>query len=515
MSSPNIQHLSIGYQPLNEIEFSNLSPPFNQKEFFSLTDTWLQAGNAALFFGYAVLYAIDYFKKYLSLFAVPILVMPMYICAWNYFDTISRIFLHVSNIITIIQSHRDKKRKLFLEVVDMLATSTLSAGTTLSLLANIHVLSGALAVACAPLASLTPGFCSITMGFIEMAKCYKAYQRTKIIVLLRDRLKRYGHIKSKLEESKISSETRQSELMAEKGVMLDQLNAIARVGIQDGELTTKALEELINSKKLKKLLQGDNKVNLTNLMKSPDETEKEIASNIVEFVKIKQREIVRSHAFNASFWMLVGIGVTLSAVTTFFFPPLFIPGVVTIALAVLVKATELLELDKRIYNSIVKNKNQATIERNNPLINFLAYRKKQKELYQRYLHPAKSDRRHDMSNVPEQYKNGWKISSETRAKLRMAYELQSHRGNDESAFYDALLSLPWWTRRKLLDRATEKKIEEVMVYSCKYAKGFMEEDKKYYVAQQCRKEYHLFEKSKQSTPKPARLAGAQPVMLQF
>lgn len=468
----------------NEVNLDYFRPPLTHHDFFSLTDTWFQVGSSALFGAYGLLYTIHFFKEA----AMPLQVLKPFACGLNYIDFLSRTMIHIYNIVELSRSHREKKLKIGREVIDIFTSSVLVTGTTLALLSlpGIHVLTGVVAVACAPLASLTPALCSIVMGLIELSKCYKAYQRTKLPVLFRDRLKKYLQSGEVLEEGKNHGETHCKELEIERVAMLAQSLAIARIGFEKGEISKEQLSALRTQLNLEK----DALLSMEELMKQPDYVDREMLS----FVITRQKSIARQHAFNGSFWLLLGIGVTLAAVATSFFPPLLAPAILVIGIAIAVETAEIFEIDKRIHNCFSGEKNQKTIKRDNPLINFLARRKKEKKIRCEY----EADAYRTLVLVPERDSEGSKISSENRVKMRLAFELSmtqcSKQGVTEGQFYDQVLELSWWQRWKFLNRAMDKHVERGAVFTCRFAKGLRQEDKDYYAAQQLRKNYTLFGK---------------------
>ncbi|MCB1828316.1 MAG: hypothetical protein KDH94_07800, partial [Coxiellaceae bacterium] len=361
----------------NTVDLDHFRPPLTHHDFFGLTDTWFQTGNAALFAAYGLMYGLHFINESM----IPKLALNVLVCGWNYFDFVGRMFIHIYNIVEIVRGHREKKNKIALEIADMTASSVLVTGTTLSLLANVHVLTGTLAVACAPLASLTPAFCSIVLGFIEYSKCYKEAQKLKLPILLRDRLKKYKRSKRKLESRKKLSETHRKELEEERGAMLEQAFAIARVAYAKKEIDKDGLSALLEQLELNLDVSiVTQQPNLDRLTRSPQQRDRDM----VNFALSKQRETVRSHGFNGSFWLLVGTGCALASVATFFCPILLAPAIAVIAMAITIKTMELLEIDKRIHNRCCDEKNQKTIEFDNLVINYLAHRQKAKAIRREY-----------------------------------------------------------------------------------------------------------------------------------
>lgn len=476
----------------NEVSLDHFKPPLTHHDFFELTDTWFQGGNGLLFLGYGSLYTVHFFHAA----SMPLIAMRLFLCGWNYFEVVGRIFIHIYNIIEIARGHRDRKRKLALEVLDIVTTLILGTGTTLSLLANVHVLTGMLATVSAPLASLTAGFCSIVMGFIELVKCYKAYQRSKTDVMLRDRLKRFTRIDEALTGKDTAGKYKdyhKKDLENEREAMFHQSLAIARVAYADGEMTLEELQALIKGMNVSNNLN----LNITNVMENPTPKDR----NLVNFVRARHSEVVRTHAYNSAFWFLVGTGVSLSAVATFFFPPLLIPAIVVMGLAVVVKAADLLEVDKRTHNRFASKENQKDIEYDNPVTNYLARRQKEKSIRKEY----KADAHTKLVMVKEVLQQqGKSLSSENKVKMRIAYELSAHKCAEqkvtETQFYEQLLKQSWWQRRKILNRAMDKFVENRALSGCDFQEGLMQEDKEYYTAKWCRSDYYFFScaKSKKS-----------------
>lgn len=507
--------------------------PFTQEKFFSVTDSWFLTGNTILAAGYSSLFIARFLNN--STFSLSFL--NMYFFGWNYFDFVARIFMHICNITEIIRNRRDVKKQLLLESVNILATLALAGGNTLSLLTQLGLITASTLVLTifGSLANFTTSFCAVVISFIELYKSYKAYRMTNLSVLLRDRLKRFARLQRVLEEDakkiKKLKEYEKKAIVDECKALKEQSIAIARVYYSESineqqKLNRKSeIQRFLNTEEVK-----DEKLTIDNLQINPTENDIKVCKYIVK----RQLVLGRNHGFNAAFWLLVGAGLTLSTLASFFFPPLLIPAIVVIGAAVAVKAADVLELDKRLYNSflkkekksVVKNnphlgfvktgstkqslggnnpyrcfdrKEEKTIENRNPLTNYLARRKKEKEIEKNY-----DDAYEGINTLLGRKKNN-KISKAVCVRMKIAFELSmtdGYRGRfTGEEFYKEFLKLPWLKRQKYLDRAMERKLEKEAFLDKNFI--FLDEripqkDKAACVEEWYCRDFHLFGKPKSS-----------------
>lgn len=472
---------------IGDFNLDHLKSPITHLDLFSLTDNWFLGGNGLLFAGFGLLYILHHVNGS----KVSTLTVSTYTCGWNYFAIVGRIFIHIHNLIEIRRNFQENKKRLALEVLDMGGTMVMAVGTTLSMLAIKHVIHGLLAIVCAPMASLTPALCAVITGVIECYHLFRAYQNTRFPFLLKNRMKNYSWVAKKLKSGGLSEADREAYESLKKE-MREQILAIARVGYFKNKFTAKQVNAMAMSLGLEK------EFNASNLFEPPTDAQVEL----VAYIRKSNFNEVRNRGFSAAFWFLVGIGVAMAAVSTFFFPLLLAPAILVIGFAVLVKSVEVLELDKRIINCFIsKKKNKKEIANNNPFINYLARRKKRKAIEEDYLtqNPHGHQR---LGIVPLHGDGGGRLSEDVRIKLRIAYELSAREcaknGVSEAQFYQEMLGQFWWTRAKMLNRAMDTFIERLAMRDCRFSNGLTAEDRERYTEEYCRRDYRLFGTSKKT-----------------
>jgi hypothetical protein len=393
----------------------NVDPLFHVND---LIDT----STYAIVSGGVILYLLSEVKK---VAAVTREVTGVYGFVWNYLDVVGGVIAGVDGLKKAGKAKRNKTKKRVIAALDIVGSTQLAAGTTITALGAYSHLLAATVLTANSAAAFGPFAFSVGMMLAtikESVSLHDAIKKTDMMYLLNDRWIKYEKLSKKDDRTPEEDE----KLM----ILANQVYALSK--------------------------EEDTKKNDTYPEYTVDRNHVSIkdkeTKDLVNFLKRKQEAKVKRHVIGVVSCSLATAGMTLIA-ASLFFPPLMIPGIVVAAVSGAIKLVE--SILKRARGSAIKTQHQSLLD----------------------------EFKESLRDVPVKYK---KI--QTRKKMRIAYDNLPKAGRPtQQEFYETIGKLPWYAHQRFLDQQFKRYVNERLLEKCpEYAKtSVSDKDKESFIEDFC------------------------------
>lgn len=535
----------------------------NSEEYIAAIIRFLNALNAflddaikAVFVGGSALPVVNKLKAALHDLKKGIIsfkVTQGYAIGWNVLDAIGAALEGIQILLDAVEAKHHLFQKRAIGIALIVSSVQLAVGTTLTALAQHHILVGKTAAVAMPSGGIAFAVSMWVAVGKEAVHLANAINKTDEGYLLKNRIIKHKKLQERIEElEKKAQEAALIQPKQKKGTdikktaqslkkWLEIIKKIRSLKEQQEVLKTQALAiakvyffakgadnlNETDTEIMADLKAGNNPILSGALLGTLSPKEKKLT----KFLMDKQYDKVLSRIPSLVVWLWAAIGMSLIAVSVFC-PVLLLAGIAVTAIASLGKVTEMFSLHKvlrkgwskitRAFPSSAPKKihkadktadKTLAEEMDNFIINKLARRQERRRLYKNY-------NANDLTKVPTQNKHKKNLETKTRVKLHIAYTLykdkftknqsqhikeskntEAQKPKTEEEYYNTILKLPSKKRDRFLLTAVKKYLGNKILLEHALSKGLpknaiSKKHGKRIIAERYRKHYSFFSSSK-------------------